>query len=186
MTGRSLTQEVKTYLDVQLVAMIMLELSLHAFGFEADVYRVVYCCCTIAIFGASWRILRSSGYGWPAGLFGLIFATALLYGASHSGLKLDLDDWIILLEGAGLAFLGMALGFKAPFSEHHETLTTLSVLWLSLSAFNFCFALNRTSPFWVQLGDWLTYWLVITAMSWIGLRSGWRPRFFLRRQPNHG
>lgn len=80
---------------------------------------------------------------------------------------------MLLLEAVILIFLGVALGFRAPFSTHRRVLVPLAIVWLLLGAFDLGILMHNTK-FWQEAMDVAGYLIVIVGFTWIGMvQRGW-------------
>ena len=141
-------------------------------GWLSPIYAVVYALGSLFMLGAALLVVmeaKPNGIEWRVALFfGGALGWLTYYGLNGVG---DVNIWIVLPQGTALCILGAALGFKAPFTKERSILVPLSVLWLLLGAFDFGLLLHPTSEIWAKLADMGSYFLVIAAFAWIGVRS---------------
>ena len=161
----------KLYFVTQFAATAACELCWHFTGWQSPVYSWVYALATVCMLLASLVILIYNEVGWRESLIALAFAAALgrvaYYGMGH---PLTLDNWIILLEGCALVFLGTALGFKVPFLKQRMVIITLAILWQLGAMLDFGLLLNH-GPAWEVLNRMGSYILFIAAFAFIGLKQ---------------
>lgn len=163
-TSPNLSRSVKLYLYSQAVAIPVTEMALWLVGWQSPYYTAVYVLASLAGRITSWWIVQSVGSHWLERVVSLAFASIVSVVAYRhldgvSGLTVE----VLLPEGALLVFLGMVLGFQAPFHKERQVLVPLSVMWLVLGVFDFGILMHR----WPVITDMGSYAIAITAFSWI-------------------
>lgn len=177
-TSPNLSRSVKLYLYSQAIAIPITEVALWLVGWQSPYYTAVYVLTSLAGRVTSWWIIESVGTHWLERVVSIIFASVVAVAAyRHLAGVSGLETWVLLLEGFLLLFLGMTLGFQAPFHPDRQVLVPLSVMWVVLGMFDFGILMHR----WPVITDVGSYLIAIAAFGWIGFCTRLsRP---LRRRP---
>jgi len=163
------TRLLRAYFIAELVGTLLLESVRYFTAFDTDLYRVLYCCallpirllaCTVTVKTSKWMSIVMIPY-----------AAALMWVALN-GIHgtVNVDQWILVVDGIMVASAGMVL---APVALHHEDRTvygTLAILWMMLGLFDFGYVLQ---PFgmWRELNNSLLPVMVIGSFGWIAITT---------------
>lgn len=167
-TSPNLSRSVKLYLYSQAIAIPITEVALWLVGWQSPYYTAVFVLTSLAGRVTSWWIIESVGSHWLERVVSLVFSTVVAVVAYRhlDGVK-GLDPWVCGSEGFLLLFLGMTLGFQAPFHHDRRVLVPLSVMWLVLGVFDFGILMHRGET-WAKITDVGSYLIAVTGFGWIG------------------
>lgn len=167
-TSPNLSRSVKLYLWSQAIAIPVTEVALWLVGWQSPYYTAVFVLTSLAGRVTSWWIIESVGSHWLERVVSLIFAIAVSWQAyRHLDGVQGLEVWVTLPEGAMLVFLGLVLGFQAPFHKDRKVLVPLSVMWLVLGVFDFGILMHHSET-WAKITDCGSYLIAVTGFAWIG------------------
>jgi len=183
LTAPRLSPSLRFYFLVEFVASAWMLAYLHFYGFTSSTYAAVYTVGSLSAKLAGLYLVGKQGwYPWEltiAGGFATAMGVVAYFGLDGIG---DIKPEVVLPEGAVFVFLGMALGFRAAYSQDRAILVPLSVLWLLLGAFDFGLVLHPFSETWANISKVGSYWLVSSCFGWIAFQQ-WTSKGRLR--PNH-
>lgn len=176
LTAPRLSLSLRFYFFVEFAASAWMLAYLHYYGFTSSTYTIVYMLGSLASkFAGVYLIGKQGWHPWEllmAGSFATVLGLGAYFGLDGVG---AIKPEIVLPEGAVFVFLGMALGFRAPYGQDRVILVPLAVLWLLLGAFDFGLVLHPSSETWGRISQFGSYWLVIAAFGWIGFRGRLSP-----------
>lgn len=163
----NLSRSVRFYIFCQVVTAILVDVALALVGWQSPYYIAIYAVGSLACRVTSWWVIESVGSHWLERLIALVFALVVAVLAFFNMHPVPgLEPRIILPEGFLLLFLGMTLGFQAPFSKDRRTLVPLSIMWLLLGVFDFGILMHNSET-WMKITGFASYFIAITMLSLI-------------------
>lgn len=170
-TSPNLSRSVRFYLYCQVITTVLVDAALALVGWQSPYYTAIYVLGSLACRLTSWWVIDALGSHWLERLIALSFASGTAWLAfRHMDGVLGLEPWVILPEGFLLLFMGMTLGFQAPFSKDRRILVPLAILWMLLGVFDFGILMHK-SEIWARITDFGSYFLAITVFSFIAFTT---------------
>ena len=174
-TAPNLNRPLRLYFGSEVGVILVTEACLHLTHWQSSTYVAVYAFGSLINRFFGWIVLESLGWHPWERLIAGGFAIGLAgVAATHQDEVLGLESAVLLPEAALLLFLGTAVGFRAPFSQHRNVLVPLAIVWLGLGAFDLGILMHHTQV-WQSIMDVAGYFIVIVGFSWVGFTSRLRP-----------
>lgn len=134
----------RSYFVAQIDCTLACWFAQQAWGFGANWYRAVYSAATLAVLVCSALLvveMRASRWNFALSAFFVVPLAAWCY---EDATRHDVDFWIVGVEAVALSFLGCSMALKSHVELPH-TRAILSVLWLSLAAYDFMWLVRPRS-----------------------------------------
>lgn len=154
----NLPLNVRCYFAAQAVVIPLIYLTQHWKAYPY-IYAVATGLVLLTMSHITWEAL---GVGWRAAAFiGLLAMMVCRMAYLGSGRAFSHADWIVLIEGFLCAWMGIVVGFLAPYLPHTGTMFTLGLGWLGMALYDFGWIIHW--PHWLGVNGWLPTAIVLAS-----------------------